>query len=179
MTTTPLAEIARRLSIDVIVEGCRAGVRGPRPHPGSSSSRRRLDALLWAKSFERDQKDVLALRNEVAHSMVNEIDLETVTPRSRTRLRRARQMKCRGVSSCSSLGGSAGTSATKRMSERAIAYFTQALTRDPDYAAALVGVADSYLLLGTLGLLPGRMGRDRQSVGRTRAAARCAACRRT
>ena len=113
------------------------------------------DTLLWAKSYERQLRDVLALQNEVARSIVDEINLK-VTPRERARLQHARQVDPEAYQ----LYLRGRFHWHKRNGEnvrRAIAYFTQALTRDPDYAAALVGIADSYLLLGfSLGLLPGR-----------------------
>ena len=173
---TPLAEIARELSVDVILEGSVLAVED-RVRITAQLIEAASDTLLWAKSYERELRDVLALQNEVARSIVDEINLK-VTPRERARLRHARQVDPEAYQ-LYLRGRFHWHKRNEENVRRAIAYFTQALTRDPDYAAALVGVADSYLLLGfSLGLLPGRgMGRDRQSVRRTRAAARCAACR--
>ena len=44
------------------------------------------DRSLWAKSYERDLTDILALQSEVAHAIADEIRIQ-VTPDERARLR--------------------------------------------------------------------------------------------
>jgi eukaryotic-like serine/threonine-protein kinase len=150
---TPLAEIARELSVDVIVEGSVLALED-RVRITAQLIEAASDTLLWAKSYERELRNVLALQNEVARSIVDEIRLK-VTPRERVRLRRAREVNPEAYQ-LYLRGRFHWHKRNEENVRRAIAYFTQALTRDPDYAAALVGVADSYVLLGfSLGLLPG------------------------
>jgi serine/threonine protein kinase/Flp pilus assembly protein TadD len=150
---TPLADIARELGVDVIVEGSVLAMEG-RVRITAQLIEAASDTLLWAKSYERELRDVLTLQNEVARSIVDEISLK-VTPRERARLRRARQVNPEAYQ-LYLRGRFHWHKRNEENVRRAIAYFTQALAREPDYAAALVGLADSYLLLGfSLGLLPG------------------------
>jgi len=80
----PLPQIARELNVDGIVEGTvqRSGDRfritaqliyGP------------ADRHLWANSFERDVKNVLALQSTVASEIANEIQVK-ITPAERAKL---------------------------------------------------------------------------------------------
>jgi hypothetical protein len=86
----PLPQIARELSVDVVVEG--SLVR--------SGDRLRIDAQLidatadkqfWAHSFEGDLHDILGLENQVASAVAEEIRIK-VTPTERTQLADTRQM---------------------------------------------------------------------------------------
>src|SRR5438094_6584029 len=79
----PLREIARELEVDAIVEGTvlRAGRR-------VRITAQRIDAAkethLWAESYERDLRDVLALQSEVAQAIAREIRIK-LTPVDRAR----------------------------------------------------------------------------------------------
>ena len=77
----PLAEIARELGVDAIVEGSVLALEG-RVLITAQLIDAASEMLLWAKSYERELRDVLALQNEVARSIVDEIRLK-VTPRER------------------------------------------------------------------------------------------------
>src|SRR5205814_3729326 len=79
----PLREIARELEVDAIVEGTvlRAGHR-------VRITAQLIDAAkethLWAESYERDLRDVLALQSEVAQAIAREIRIK-LTPVDRAR----------------------------------------------------------------------------------------------
>src|SRR6185295_18071721 len=84
----PISEIARELNVDAVVEG---SVRLARDRVRITAQL--IDAAterhLWAKSYERDLTEVLALQGEVAAAIVEEIQV-SVTPQEETRLREAR-----------------------------------------------------------------------------------------
>src|SRR5208337_4001349 len=83
-TRKPLPQIARELSVDVVIEGSVL----------SSDDRVRItaqliqgatDKHLWGRSYERDTQDVLKLQGDVASAIADEIRI-AVTPQERARL---------------------------------------------------------------------------------------------
>jgi len=83
-----LEEIARQLKVDAVIEGSvlRSGdrVRVTAQLIGAVPERH-----LWARNYERDLRDVLALQGEVARAIADEIKAN-VTPDVQARLARAR-----------------------------------------------------------------------------------------
>jgi TolB-like protein/Flp pilus assembly protein TadD len=69
-----LREIAKELNVDAIVEGSVLQV-GNKVRINAELIDANSDHHLWAQSYERDLEDVLALQNEVALSIVEEIKI--------------------------------------------------------------------------------------------------------
>jgi len=84
---TPLPQIARELNVDAVIEGSvlRSGdrVRVTAQLIGAVPERH-----LWARSYERDLRDVLALQGEIARTMAEGIKAK-VAPNEQARLTRA------------------------------------------------------------------------------------------
>ena len=74
----PLREIARELEVDAIVEGTvlRAGSRVRITAQLIDAPK---EAHLWAESYERDLRDVLALQSDVAQAIAREVQVK-LTP---------------------------------------------------------------------------------------------------
>jgi TolB-like protein len=68
----PLPEIARELGVDGIVEGT-VQRSGERVRITGQLIDATNDRHLWARSYERDFRDVLALQDEVARDIAEEI----------------------------------------------------------------------------------------------------------
>jgi serine/threonine protein kinase len=82
-----LPEIARELNVDAIVEG--SVVRsGGRVRITAQLIHAPTDQHLWAQSYERDVRDVLAIQCEVANTIASEIHIK-LTPKERARLKHA------------------------------------------------------------------------------------------
>ncbi len=81
-TKKPLPDIARELNVDGVVEGSRVRITAQLIHAPT-------DTHVWAESYERDLRDVLALQDEVARTIANEIRVK-LTPQEQARLARAR-----------------------------------------------------------------------------------------
>ncbi len=83
----PLPEIARELNVDAMVEGSvfRAGnevrITAQLIHAGS-------DAHLWAESYDRGLRDILALQKDVARDIADAVQV-VLTPREKRELTRA------------------------------------------------------------------------------------------
>ncbi|MBZ5516457.1 MAG: protein kinase [Acidobacteriia bacterium] len=87
-TKKPLPEIARELNVDALVEGT-VDRSGNRVRITANLVRGATESHLWAESYERDLRDILALQSEVARAIANGIQI-TVTPQEHARLVSAR-----------------------------------------------------------------------------------------
>src|SRR5437660_9517467 len=83
-----LPEIARELQVDGIVEGTVLR-SGERVRISVQLIEARTDRHLWAESYDRDLRDVLALQTEVARGVAKEVQVR-LTPREQERLARTR-----------------------------------------------------------------------------------------
>lgn len=149
-TDKAIPEIARELSADYVLE---SSVRG-------SGDRLRVTAQLvrgsdashvWTGEYERSLRTVLDVQQQVAIAVAEEIRLSVDASASR-RIHgphpvdpEAYQYYLLGRFYCN-----------KRSQDglvKAVAFFQRAIDRDPGYATAYAGLADSYLVLGG-GYLP-------------------------
>jgi TolB-like protein len=148
-----LPEIARQLNVDALIEGSvlRAGdkVRITAQLIGAVPERH-----LWARSYERDLRDVLSLQSEVARAIADEVKAK-VTPEIQARLASARPVNPE-AHRLYLLGRVYWNKRTEEGFKKAIDHFQQAIEIDPAYAPAYAGLADSYNLLGDWGYLPPR-----------------------
>jgi serine/threonine-protein kinase len=140
-----LAEIARELNVDAVVEGSvRRGdgrVRITAQLIDASS-----DVHLWAKSYERDLKEVLSLQGEVAQAICDEIQV-SLTPQEESRLRGARSVNPAAYE-CYLKGRYCIEHRTEESLARGLAQIEEALRLDATFDLAHVGLADAYNLMG-------------------------------
>lgn len=105
-------------------------------------------SCMWAETFDRDLSDVFAIQNEVAANVA----------RSTARLLTAGENSCEPKSAAHDLylrGRFFWNKRTAPALLRSVELFNQALAEDPDYTLSYVGLADSYVMLAQLGILPG------------------------
>ncbi len=103
---------------------------------------------LWAESYERDLRDILALQSEVAHAIAREIDVK-LTPQEEARVARASPIDPRAHEFYLK-GRYFWNKRSEEGYTRAIHYFEQAIAQEPGYAQAYAGLADAYALLGSI-----------------------------
>ncbi|HKU15347.1 MAG TPA: hypothetical protein VJQ52_13205, partial [Steroidobacteraceae bacterium] len=77
-----LQQIGRELKVDAVVEGTVARAEG-RVRITAQLVEARSDHHLWAKSYERDLKDILALQDEIAQDITEQIRVK-LTPKERS-----------------------------------------------------------------------------------------------
>ncbi len=145
----PLPEIARELGVDGIIEGSvmRAG---DEVRITAQLIYAPTDKHLWAKSYDRDVRNVLALQSDVAQAIANEIQVK-LTPAEESRLASTRAVNpaaheayLRGLYSFHQGQDDLLLSHRGReLMEQAVAYFRQAIQLDPNYAQAYAGLAAS------------------------------------
>ncbi len=149
----PMPQIARELDVDGLVEGSvqREGdqvritvqlIHGP------------TDKHLWAESYQRELRGVLALQSEVAQAIAREIRV-AVTPAEETRLAETRAVNPEAHEAYLK-GRYHWNKRTREGLEKGIEYFEQAIEKDPNYAPAYAGLADGYNVLGNWGYAPPR-----------------------
>ncbi len=161
-----IPEIARELNVDAVVEGSvrRAGER-------VRITAQLIDAAterhLWARSYERDMKEVLALQGEVAAAIVEEIQI-SVTPQEETRLRDARSVKPEAYEAYLK-GRYFIALRTEEDLHKGLKSLDEAVRLDPSLELAHVGVADAYNLMGFMTVLPPREAFPRAQVEARRA----------
>jgi TolB-like protein len=152
-TRKPLSDIAGKLNVDAVVEGTILR-SGNRVRITAQLIEASSDRHLWARSYERDLKDVLALQGEVARDIAGEIRIK-LTPKERTLLTEARAVDPEAHDAY--LRGRYWWSKRDAEGEwKGLDYFQKAIAKDPNYALAYVGVADSFLVLSHHNRLPPR-----------------------
>ena len=142
-----LPQIAKELGVDAIIEG--AVLRsGDRVRITAQLVRGATDQHMWAESYERDLRDLVALEDEVSRSIAVQIQKEIAPPRPQQLAASA------AVSPQARENYLKGRYFWNLRSEagylKAIDYFQAAMTEDPQYAQAYAGSADAYALLGSI-----------------------------
>jgi len=145
-TRKRLADIARELNVDGIVEG--AVIRsGERVRVDAQLIEASTDRHFWARTYERNLSDVIALQNELAQAITNEIQVK-LTPEEQARQRRRESVDPQTYELYVK-GWYFLNKRTKASFRKGIDYFQQAIQRDPKYAAAYAAMARAYGLIGT------------------------------
>jgi tetratricopeptide (TPR) repeat protein len=106
------------------------------------------DRHLWAKSYQRDLRNVLKLQGEVASAIANEIKIAVTTP-ERERLASAPPVVPAAYEAYLK-GNYYWYQGAERDWLRARQYFEQAVQLDPNYAPAYAGLADYFWLTNEL-----------------------------
>jgi len=141
-----IRDIGKKLNVATVLEGSVQKI----------GKRLRINAQLidvsdgyhiWAEKYDRDIGDIFALHDQLTLNIVNELKLKP-PGRERTRLVR-RQTENIEAYKLYLKGRWFWHKFTDEDFRKAIDYFEQATEKDPNYAAAYAGIADSY------GLLPG------------------------
>lgn len=148
-------EIAKALNVDALVEG--SVIRqGNSVRIYAQLIRGATDDHFWSEAYDRELGDALALESEVAQSIAHRVDV-TVNGDERTRLIAARPVSPEVYESY--LKGRYAEGNNRADVEKSIAYFEEAIRKDPTFAPAYVGLAEAYDTLGTIfvGAPPGEV----------------------
>jgi TolB-like protein/DNA-binding winged helix-turn-helix (wHTH) protein len=144
-TKKSLSEIARELNVDGIIEGT-VQRSGDRVRITARLIYAPTDTHLWANNFERDLRDVLRLQDDIAREVATQIKAK-VTPQEQTRLAGSRPVNPE-AHELYLKGRYYWNKRTPEALTKGLEYFQQAIEKDPTYAPAYAGVADSYAMLG-------------------------------
>jgi TolB-like protein/DNA-binding winged helix-turn-helix (wHTH) protein len=146
-------QIAQELGVDAVIEGT----------VQRSADRVRItaqliygpnDAHVWARTYDRDLRDVLSLQSTVAKEITDEIRLD-MAPADTFRLTKARTVNPEALDAYwkgryylasanrNAYGKDKDKAAQQEDIRQAAAYFEEAIRRDPNYAPAYMGYWDS------------------------------------
>ncbi|HEX6772688.1 MAG TPA: winged helix-turn-helix domain-containing protein [Acidobacteriaceae bacterium] len=145
-----VAEIARDLNVDAVVEG--SVVRSnQKVRVIAQLILAREDRHLWAGRYERDLRDILHLRAEVAESIAAQIH-KVVDPVYR-HAARPREVHPEAYEACLK-GNYFRDKMTPAELIKSTEFFDRAIRLDPTYARAFGDLARSYFYLGLFGVGP-------------------------
>jgi len=156
-STKSVAIIARELQVDAVLEG---SANLAKDENGGESVRIAVNLIdpqtqtqIWNATVEEALVSVLSLQNEIARRLADEIHL-AVTADERRRLASDQRIDPNAYK-LYLLGRQEWNKRSVESLRKAVDYFSQAIARDPNYAAAYAGLSDSYVLLvGDFGVLP-------------------------
>ena len=140
-----LPQIARELDVDAVVEGTVLR-SGDRVRITAQLIQANADKHLWAASYEGDVRDTLALQNQVARSIAEQIRI-SLSPQEQAVLKSAKVVNPEAYEAYLK-GRYFWNKRTANSLKTAVDYFNQAIAKDPNYAQAYTGLADTYALLG-------------------------------
>ncbi len=138
-TDKSLPQVARELNVDGIVEGT-VQRSGDRVRITAQLIHAPTDHHLWSESYDRELKDVLALQDEVARAIANEIKI-TLTPQEQMSLAAVRPVNP-GAYEAYLKGRYYWNKRTAEGIKKASDYFQQAINQQPNYGIAYSGLAD-------------------------------------
>jgi TolB-like protein/DNA-binding winged helix-turn-helix (wHTH) protein/Tfp pilus assembly protein PilF len=141
----PLPQIARELNVDAVVEGTVLR-SGDRVRITAQLIEASTDKHLWSQSYEGELRDTLALQNQVARAIADQIRIN-LNPQERAALKTVRVVNPVAYESYLK-GRYFWNKRTADGLKVALAYFNQAIDEDPAYAQSYSGLADTYALLG-------------------------------
>jgi TolB-like protein/DNA-binding winged helix-turn-helix (wHTH) protein/tetratricopeptide (TPR) repeat protein len=149
----PLAEIARDLNVDAVVEGS-VSRAGERVRVTAQLIDARNEKHIWAASYDEDIRDTLVLQSRVTRAIAEKIRA-TVNPQEQLTLAKSRTVDPDAYEAYLK-GRYFWNKRTGEGLRTAIDYFRRAITIDPSYAEAYAGLADSYAVAGDwkYGVLP-------------------------
>ena len=148
-TNKTAPQIGKELRVDVLIEGTVERV-GEHVRIRAQLIDCISDRHLWAKSYDREFKDVLALQSELARDIVEQTRGNVLSTQLLTRSADSRPVNPNAYEAYLK-GRYFWNKRTHEGFMRAVEYFQAAIDKDPTYAQAFAGLADSYLLLGGYG----------------------------
>jgi len=145
-TQLSVPEIARTLGVDAIVEG--SVIReGSRIRVHAQLIRGATDEHFWSETYDRELSDVLTLQIEVAQAITRKVEV-TLNGKESERLTAARPVAPDVYESY--LRGEFGKNHSRAEIEESIAHYQDAISKDPNFAPAYVGLAGAYDYLGLI-----------------------------
>ncbi len=144
-TKKSLPQIAEELNVDALIEGSVLR-EGGQVRITAQLIQASTDQHLWAESYQRDLRGVLALQSEIASAIGDKVRA-AVTPSERARLARARTVNPEAYESYLK-GKFYLNKMTPEGFEKGLAYLKQAVEIDPTDPLPYAGLALGYSLIG-------------------------------
>jgi TolB-like protein/Tfp pilus assembly protein PilF len=147
----PIGEISKELNVSAILEG---SVRkaGNKIRIAVQLADPETEEQLWSEKYDRDLEDIFAVQSEIAQKVADELEVQI---RKSERLNLGKKATVSKEAYTLYIEGRHFLNTrTEEGLRKAIERFEKALEKDPQYALAYTGVADSYAVLALLEFLP-------------------------
>jgi TolB-like protein/Tfp pilus assembly protein PilF len=141
----PLPEIARELNVDAVVEGT-VMRSGGEVRITAQLIDARADKHLWSETYQGDLRDTMTLQNKVARAIANQVQVNVIVQEQAT-LKSSQALDPEAFEAYLK-GRYFWNKRTAEGLKLARDYFDRAIARDPKYAKAYSGLADTYALMG-------------------------------
>ena len=138
-------KVAKELGVDALVIG-RVVQRGDDLSVSAELVDTREDRQIWGEQYSRKVADIVSVQQEIATAISGNLRVR-LTSEDKTRLAKF-SAKNPEAYQLYLKGRYFGNRATAAGLKRSIEYFEQAIDKDPGYALAYAGLADSYSALG-------------------------------
>ena len=147
----PIGEISKELNVSAILEG---SVRkaGNKIRITIQLADPETEEQLWSAKYDRDLEDIWAVQSEIAQKVADELEVQIKKSERLNLDKRATDNK--EAYSLYLEGRHFLNNRTEESLKKAIERFDKALEKDPQYALAYTGVADSRAVLALLEFLP-------------------------
>jgi serine/threonine protein kinase/Tfp pilus assembly protein PilF len=146
-----MPEIAKELNVDAVVEGSVLQV-GERVQIKAQLIQTQPEQHLWAQTYDRHLRDVLALHTDLARTIANQINAN-LTPGEQVRLTNVDTVDPDAYHAYLLGRYHQNKQGTSEDIWRCLDYFQEAINKDSSYAVAYTGLADAYSFLGCFGYL--------------------------
>jgi TolB-like protein/tRNA A-37 threonylcarbamoyl transferase component Bud32/Flp pilus assembly protein TadD len=143
-TKKSLQEIAKDLDADTVIEGS-VERSGDQVRITAQLINANTDTHLWARSYQRELRDVLSMQSEVARAIAAEIQVQ-LTPREQERFGHSRPVDPAAYEAYLQ-GRYHWSFHTGDELQKAIAEYQSAIRLDPGYALAYAALSEAYHLL--------------------------------
>ena len=145
-TPDDLQQIAKQLGVMNILEGT-VQKAGDQVRVNVQLINAVTDAHLWAETYDRKLTDIFAVESEIAKAIAETLQAK-LTGAEKSSIAKAPTANPEAYELYLK-GRFFWNKRTGTDLRKAIDYFNQAIAKDPNYALAYVGLADSYLLLSS------------------------------
>jgi adenylate cyclase len=161
-TNKAIPQVAQELAVDFVVEGSVVRAEN-RVRITAQLIDTKTDEHVWARSYDRQMRDVLSLQAAVAAAIATEVK-GAIVP---ARVVNTRKPIDPAVYDLYLRGRHAWSLRSPEGFANAVKYFSEATRRDPEFALGYAGLADTFSLYPTASLVT----RSVDNYGRARAAA--------
>jgi pentatricopeptide repeat protein len=147
-TQLSIPEIAGKLNVDAVLEG--SVMRdGNRIRVHAQLIRAATDEHFWSESYDRELRDVLAMDADVAQAVAHKVEV-TITGDEHRRLAAVRSVVPEVYENYLKGQFALAKRNNKSDIEESIAYFQEAIRRDPTFAPGYLGLAKAHSILTTV-----------------------------
>ncbi|MBI3460123.1 hypothetical protein HY009_04250, partial [Candidatus Acetothermia bacterium] len=139
-----IRRIGQKLNVATVLEGS-IRIQGEKMRVTAQLNRTSDGYHLWSQDYDGELKDAFAIQEKISRAIANELKIKLAGPvvKPSTGNQEAYELYLQGRYFMNKK--------TKEGFEKAIEYFNEALAKDPKYALAYAGLADTYGLLAAWG----------------------------